>query len=307
MRSQRLPQSAFSRFLEVVAYTTAHYETCAAHDPTSHRATTAATNAPRQMAAASHDEFVSLDIPLPPKVQLECSRFIAQLRRRQVPRSLDVARKTLEIMRLLVATSAARDVSALIAMIKQAGKLLVSAQPHELVIGNMVRRVLYIVREETTADESAGQRGGSSAAAAGRSLQRMLEAPQATDYSQQSAKDLKGPVLEVLKEVIEELSSVSSAIAEQAIEHIHSNEVILTHGRDPTVEAFLKAAHKKRSFEVVVCETAPAREGQQTAANLAEAGIAARSQRGVLARPPQPNDAGSSDGIGRREAALWTR
>ena len=46
------------------------------------------------MAAASHDEFVSLDIPLPPKVQQECSRFIAQLRRRQVPRSLDVARKT---------------------------------------------------------------------------------------------------------------------------------------------------------------------------------------------------------------------
>lgn len=225
------------------------------------------------MAAASHDEFVSLDIPLPPKVQQECSRFIAQLRRRQVPRSLDVARKTLEIMRLLVATSAARDVSALIAMIKQAGKVLVSAQPHELVIGNMVRRVLYIVREETTADESAGQRGGSSAAAAGRSLQRMLEAPQATDYSQQSAKDLKGPVLEVLKEVIEELSSVSSAIAEQAIEHIHSNEVILTHGRDPTVEAFLKAAHKKRTFEVVVCETSPACEGQQTAANLAEAGI----------------------------------
>ena len=74
----------------------------------------------------------------------------------------------------------------------------------------------------------------------------------------------------MLNEVIEELSSVSAAIAEQAIEHIHSNEVILTHGRDPTVEAFLKAAHKKRTFEVIVCETSPGNEGQQTAVALAE-------------------------------------
>ena len=50
-------------------------------------------------------------------------------------------------MRLVVATSNVKDVSALIGVIKQAGKVLVSAQPHELVIGNMVRRVLHIVRE----------------------------------------------------------------------------------------------------------------------------------------------------------------
>lgn len=39
-------------------------------------------------------------------------------------------------------------------------------------------------------------------------------------------------------------------IADQAIEHIHANEVILTHGRDATVESFLRAAAKKRPFEV---------------------------------------------------------
>ena len=66
---------------------------------------------------------------------------------------------------------------------------------------------------------------------------------------------------------------IHSFIAEQAIEHIHSNEVILTHGRDPTVEAFLRAAHKKRSFEVIVADTAPSSEGKQTAVALAEAGI----------------------------------
>ena len=221
-------------------------------------------------------EGMSVDT-LPQKVQLECSKFLARLRRHQVPHALDIARKTLEIMRLVVATSGAKDLGGLIALIKQAGQILVSAQPHELVIGNMVRRVLYIVREETREQAMAPEGGAaqsSSATSSGRSLHRILEAPpDAPDYSELPAKNLKAPILEVLNEVIEELSSVSAAIAEQAIEHIHSNEVILTHGRDPTVEAFLRAAHKKRSFEVIVADTAPSSEGKQTAVALAEAGI----------------------------------
>lgn len=44
----------------------------------------------------------------------------------------------------------------------------------------------------------------------------------------------------------------------QALEHIHSNEVIMTVGRSRTVEAFLKdAARKKRKFHVIVAECAP--------------------------------------------------
>ena len=49
--------------------------------------------------------------------------------------------------------------------------------------------------------------------------------------------------------------------------------MILTHGHDPTVESFLRAAHKKRSFQVVVAETAPGGDGRLTAIELAEAGI----------------------------------
>ncbi len=168
-----------------------------------------------------------------------------------------------------------------------------------------VRRVLAIVREETADDGKGGLGGGATRRRAdagvggagqgsdshddddadagagsssvsggtGPSLMKMLDAPDAPDYSRQSAKNLKGPIYESINELIEELSSVSAHIAEQAIEHIHSNEVILTHGQDPTVEAFLRAAHKKRSFEVIVAETAPGAEGRLTAVALAEAGI----------------------------------
>lgn len=43
----------------------------------------------------------------------------------------------------------------------------------------------------------------------------------------------------------------------QALEHIHSNEVIMTVGRSRTVEAFLKDAARKRKFHVIVAECAP--------------------------------------------------
>ena len=149
-------------------------------------------------------EGMSVDA-LPQKVQLECSKFLARLRRHQVPHALDIARKTLEIMRLVVATSGAKDLGGLIALIKQAGQILVSAQPHELVIGNMVRRVLYIVREETREQAMAPEGGAaqsSSATSSGRSLHRILEAPpDAPDYSELPAKNLKAPILEVLNEV----------------------------------------------------------------------------------------------------------
>lgn len=53
-------------------------------------------------------------------------------------------------------------------------------------------------------------------------------------------------------------------IAMQALEHIHSNEVIMTIGRSRTVEAFLKDAARKRKFHVIVAECAPFCQVAQT-------------------------------------------
>ena len=210
-------------------------------------------------------------------VQSEISTLLARLRRRQVQDPLDIARKVLKIMHKLVDTSETKDVRALIQQIQRVGAVMVAAQPHELVIGNMVRRVLALIREET-ADPDGGKRlegggGAGGSGAVGPSLRRLMEGPFAPDYSRQPAKELRDSIHQGIQELIEELSSTNALIAEQAIQHIHANEVILTHGRDPAVEAFLKSAHKKRTFDVIVAETAPSRGGHQMAVALAEAGI----------------------------------
>nr|KAJ3418299.1 Translation initiation factor eIF-2B subunit beta [Polyrhizophydium stewartii] len=74
-------------------------------------------------------------------------------------------------------------------------------------------------------------------------------------------------------EMIDELETASSNIAAQALEHIHSNEIIMTIGGSSVVEQFLKEAAKLRTFQVIVAETAPFYSGQEMAASLAAAGI----------------------------------
>ncbi|KAJ8524006.1 hypothetical protein ON010_g17111 [Phytophthora cinnamomi] len=79
--------------------------------------------------------------------------------------------------------------------------------------------------------------------------------------------------MEGIAELVDEIDSLHVNIADQAMEYIHTDEVILTFGMSLSVEAFLKMAAKKREFKVIVVESAPSLNGQRTAHALAESGI----------------------------------
>lgn len=81
-------------------------------------------------------------------------------------------------------------------------------------------------------------------------------------------------VLDAINELLEELDGIQQQICDQALEHVHSNEVILTFGYCRTVHFFLREAAKKRRFQVVVAESGPSYEGQRLARDLANDGIA---------------------------------
>ena len=80
-------------------------------------------------------------------------------------------------------------------------------------------------------------------------------------------------VLDAVNELIDELDGIQQQISEQALEHVHSNEVILTFGSCRSVHLFLREAAKKRRFQVVVAEGAPGYEGQKLARELATDGV----------------------------------
>mmetsp|Transcript_25738 Transcript_25738/g.36878 ORF Transcript_25738/g.36878 Transcript_25738/m.36878 type:complete len:486 (+) Transcript_25738:85-1542(+) len=86
--------------------------------------------------------------------------------------------------------------------------------------------------------------------------------------------ELRQAIMEAIQEIANELEDLHKNINDQATNHIHADEVILTYARSETVELFLKAAAaKKRKFQVIVCEGAPHFGGHSMAKSLAMAGI----------------------------------
>ena len=132
----------------------------------------------------------------------------------------------------------------------------------------MCRRVLHIIREEAAGD------GGKASNAAS-------DANDASDGSDDednsvrggAMKAFKAEVIEVIGELIDELESVNAHIVQQALEHVSPSSVVLTSGGSDIVEAFLREANRKRKFQCIVAEGAPALTGHQMARALAERGV----------------------------------
>lgn len=72
-----------------------------------------------------------------------------------------------------------------------------------------------------------------------------------------SSKDVRAEVLDGIGEIIDELGQVDDQIAAYALDHIHSNEIILTHTSSTTVQRFLLKAAAKRKFTVIHAESYP--------------------------------------------------
>lgn len=248
----------------------------------------------------------------------------------------------------IVAASKTRDASSLIERVRKVGQRLIAAQPREMAVGNIVRRVLGLIREveETGLDAGAFSEAEQSDEAHGthnNSLHRPAhnsafsplnhsasgpsnvnlrqESPSPADFndsmgahrpplltshtsyatgpqvtslfgllshpdepspavtppagaqspvskgslrglgsiseSAQNKMDVKAEVIDGIKELVDELDIVDDQIAASALEHIHANEIILTHTSSQTVQKFLIAAARKRKFTVIHAEAYP--------------------------------------------------
>ncbi|CAN8269964.1 unnamed protein product [Cochlearia groenlandica] len=86
-----------------------------------------------------------------PDLQSMVLEFVNKLRKRKIEGSLATARHTVGLLRSVISQQRvphANQAPALIDAVKAVGEQFVSANPVELAIGNVVRRVLHIIREE---------------------------------------------------------------------------------------------------------------------------------------------------------------
>ncbi|CAM9118401.1 unnamed protein product, partial [Heterosigma akashiwo] len=83
-----------------------------------------------------------------PELQNQLDLFVCQLRRRQIFGSYNCAKRTLELVRSMIGHCRWNNTEELIEKLKAVARLLLAAQPMELGIGNIIRRMLYLIREE---------------------------------------------------------------------------------------------------------------------------------------------------------------
>lgn len=108
------------------------------------------------MAPTQHGYAPTLDSFLHAKLHLEAAveQACSLLKRRQIRGPESCALATAHVLSLVVAKAKWADVDQLLDRVYQAGRKLVDAQPQELVIGNIVRRVLGLIHDEAEADRN---------------------------------------------------------------------------------------------------------------------------------------------------------
>mmetsp|Transcript_53155 Transcript_53155/g.108416 ORF Transcript_53155/g.108416 Transcript_53155/m.108416 type:complete len:376 (+) Transcript_53155:111-1238(+) len=211
--------------------------------------------------------------------------LLMKLKRRQLS-SKDVAIETATALRKVISGTKGNNPKKLLEEVRAVGRKLAQASPAELTVGNIVRRVLFIIREEhANASQAASKEGEGRAEEGGGhvtrhapSLGNVLEGDLSLSLSQNWTEEVptnfKQLVSAEIMELINEIEAIKEQVADQAMEHVHSNEVILTCGFSKTTLHFLKEVSSRgRRFEVVVSENAPSLEGHDMAKELAKAGI----------------------------------
>jgi len=239
------------------------------------------------MAAAAADGAAAADVDAPRVRQIDriVSDFLHFLKERRPSSdgpSSEIAIRAVEAMRDVLSQVRWQTASELIETIELAGVRLKTGLPSEDVVNNMVRRVVRLVREaygecmDEVGDVSALKSTGPFMSEAA-SLHGLLLSGAGGEGGDSGMavqfKELKQKVITLINDELDDLKDGTFNIAQVALDHIHSDEVIMTAGHSTSVEQFLKVAAAKRTFQVFVAESAPSYRGQDMVLRLSRAGI----------------------------------
>lgn len=93
--------------------------------------------------------------PRPPHPWGDANNGARLLKRRQIRHSRSCATATAYLLLRVISACRTSDAAKLIERVQSVGRRLVAAQPKEMVVGNIVRRVLGLIRDEAEDDRDA--------------------------------------------------------------------------------------------------------------------------------------------------------
>ncbi|CAD5118700.1 DgyrCDS7382 [Dimorphilus gyrociliatus] len=203
-------------------------------------------------------------------VDEEIATFRRDIKKGNSLTSYEIALKTVNILRKVISEYRWANARELMEEMKEKGKNMMSVASNQSTIGNMVRKVLKIVREEHA--RCLEEDDNTIEPVREESLTKLYLLKSEDTFSR-PVENLRTNMYEALTDLISELETSREDIINQAAEHIHSNEVVLTFGYSSIVLAFFKKARKQIEFQVIVVEDAPKFNGQKMAAELAQSKI----------------------------------
>ncbi|XP_078033423.1 eukaryotic translation initiation factor 2B subunit beta [Augochlora pura] len=196
-------------------------------------------------------------------------KLIDDIRYGDIKGTYNIVVATMSVLKEIINNSEWTTAKNLMDVIRRNGKYLVESIPLESCIGNMVRRILKIIREEYTSELQNKTEETDSQD----SLHKIITAESDRVDFNRPVASLKLALMDHINEFEVELETCAENITSLAPEHIHSNEIIMTIGKSNLVEEFFKKAAATRAFEVILAEGGPSLDGHEMAVNLAKAKI----------------------------------
>lgn len=177
--------------------------------------------------------------------------LVAQLKRRELGDDKAVALAVAHLMMRVMSAARWTNPQDLVALIRSVGVLLERASPRDVIAGNVVRRVLALIRDETETENATDTPMMSS-------MFSLLLTSQSTRHKPKPhSSDMRSIFIQGTRDLIDEISTVKEELEIMAADLIHENEILLTALPTDTVLQFLLKAGAKRKFTVLVTEGYP--------------------------------------------------
>ena len=211
--------------------------------------------------------------------------------------SIETANLFKDVIRYTIQNKIVNTYAELLSLIRHLGTIFIAVDPMQFSIGNVIKRILYIIREEI--DKSISFQGAKRDSEANvKRIMSVTSLNRLIDYKTTKAlnradsivnneddeekedlplspemKEGLDNILKNIEELITELDTISEAIKDQAKDHINEGEIILTANHSDQLEEFFIEAKQSKNFKVIVAESAPSLNGTIQAKNLIAKGI----------------------------------
>ncbi|AQZ12597.1 GCD7 (YLR291C) [Zygosaccharomyces parabailii] len=224
------------------------------------------------LPSSSHSSLAAAGSP---DINVTIEHFIARLKRRQIDGPYPMALETLQLLKRFISQARWSHVSELIEQIRELANRLEKAQPTAFACGNVIRRILAVIRDEVEED----MRGNVPLASTSNnvaepmisSMFNLLQKPEDNLQQQQQQKqqkqrsnknktDFRQVAIQGIKDLIDEITNIDDGIQQIAIDLIHDHEILLTPTPESkTVLKFLLRTKERsnRRFTVLVTEGFP--------------------------------------------------